>query len=130
MLAIADAANAAEWTRQGIDRATQSDDPLVRSWLGPLHNNLGWTHHDAGNYTAALAEFEAALVAFESHGTPFQAHVAHWTIARCLRSLGRLDEALAIQRRLAANDPLDPYVDGEIALLHSMREHDPPSEGV
>lgn len=117
MLAIADAANSAAWTQQGVERAGASSDPLSRSWLGPLHNNLGWTHHDAGGYDMALAQFEAALAAFGENGTPFQIHVAHWTVARCLRSLGRLDEALAIQRRLATEDDPDPYVDEEMALL-------------
>jgi tetratricopeptide (TPR) repeat protein len=130
MLAIANAANSAAWTRQGIERARASSDPLTRSWLGPLHNNLGWTHHDAGMYDEALGQFEAALAAFTEHGTPFQIHVAHWTIARCLRSLGRLDEALAIQRRLAEEDYPDPYVDEEIAILRSLKELPPTPDGV
>jgi len=117
MLAIADRANAAAWTQDGVERATASHDPHVRRWLGPLHNNLGWSLHDAGSYEAALSEFERALVAYEATGTPDQVHVAHWSIARCLRSLGRFDEALATQRRLAATDEPDPYVADEIATL-------------
>jgi hypothetical protein len=37
-------------------------------------------------------------------------------VARCLRSLGRLDDALAIQTELAAG-PSDGYVDQELAEL-------------
>ena len=38
-------------------------------------------------------------------------------MARCLRSLGRTDEALAMQRELAAARPNDTYVRAEIEVL-------------
>jgi tetratricopeptide (TPR) repeat protein len=117
MLAIVDPEGAEGWTRQGLRVALASGDVRTRRWRGALHNNLGWSLHDAGSYKAALAEFERALGAFEETGTPDQVHIAHWTVARCLRSLGRLDQALAIQERLKADDPADEYVDEEIALL-------------
>lgn len=49
------------WTRQGIELAEASADPEVTYWLGPLFNNLGWDHYDAGEYAAALGAFERAL---------------------------------------------------------------------
>jgi tetratricopeptide (TPR) repeat protein len=85
-----------------------------------LHNNYGWTLHDAGDYPAALTQFREALAVYkvaESAGSPMDIHIAHWAIARCLRSLGRYNEALAIQLRLAANEDRDRYVDEEIAEL-------------
>ncbi len=117
MLAIVDPERAEDWTRQGLAVASASDDPRARRWRGALHNNLGWTLHDAGSFESALAEFERALDAYEETGTPEQVHIAQWTVARCLRSLGRHAEALAIQERLKANDPADEYVDEEIGLL-------------
>jgi tetratricopeptide (TPR) repeat protein len=117
MLAIADSERAEDWTRQGLARAEAATDPRVRRWRGPLHNNLGWALHDRGEYDSALPEFEAALAAYEESGTPVQVHIAHWAIARCLRSLGQYGEALAIQERLARDDPPDPFVDEEIAVL-------------
>jgi tetratricopeptide (TPR) repeat protein len=50
------------WTQRGIELAEASSDPEVTYWLGPLFNNLGWDHYDAGQYEAALAAFERALV--------------------------------------------------------------------
>lgn len=49
--------------------------------------------------------------------------VARWCVARVLRELGRVDEALAIQRELrAAHERAgtsDPYVDEEIAACEA-----------
>jgi tetratricopeptide (TPR) repeat protein len=50
------------WTRRGIELAEASTDPEVKYWLGPLFNNVGWDHYDAGQYDAALDAFERALV--------------------------------------------------------------------
>jgi hypothetical protein len=51
--------------------------------------------------------------------------VARWSIARTLRAMGRVDEALAIQRALADEHRLagtaDPYVDEEIEALAQTR---------
>jgi hypothetical protein len=59
-------------------------------------------------------------VAYEQTGSSMQVHIAQWSIARCLRSLGRIDESLAIQRRLKVHDEPDAFVDEEIAILESM----------
>lgn len=119
MLAIADPAAAERWTESALAIAAASDDARVRRWIGSLQNNLGWSRHDAGRYPEALAAFQAALVAYETTGSSFQIHVAHWSVARCLRSLGQYDDALAIQTRLQREDEPDPYVDEEIGLLRT-----------
>lgn len=116
MLAIADPDRAAEWTRRGLAVVGASTDPRCARWAGSLHNNLGWHRHDAGDYPWALAEFDAALTAYRAVGTAEQVRIARWSVARCLRSLGRLDEALAIQTELAAG-PSDGYVDQELGEL-------------
>ena len=59
---------------------------------------------------------------------PRELRIARWSVARCLRSLGRVEEALAEQRSLAteldAAGETDGYVDEEIAecLLDLGRE--------
>ncbi len=50
------------WTDAGSTLAESSDDASVRYWLGPLLNNLGWEHFEAGEYTDALHAFERALI--------------------------------------------------------------------
>jgi tetratricopeptide (TPR) repeat protein len=105
------------WTEKALAMAEASDDPKARRWRASLLNNLGWSKHDAGDASSALVLFQRALDLREIEGTPFQRNVARWAVARCLRSLGRYAEALAIQEELAKNDPPDKYVDEELAEL-------------
>lgn len=115
MLGIAcDGEEALEWTRTAISMATESSDSRAQNWLGSLYNNLAWNLHDLGRYEEALPVFEDALAFRQEQGDPFRIHQAHWCIARCLRSLGRVEEALTIQHRLHESGPTDVYVDAEI----------------
>jgi tetratricopeptide (TPR) repeat protein len=106
---------------QALAQARASSDPRARDWDASLLNNTGMTHADAGDFAAALASFEEALAARERIGDPASTRVARWMVGWALRNLGRLDEALAVQRAL--KDDLvsigedDPYVDEELALL-------------
>lgn len=117
MLAIVEPDRAGDWVRLGIEIVETSGDPYARRWRGALHNNLGWTLHDRGEHVSALAQFQLALDTYQEDGTASQVHRARWAVARCLRSLGRYAEALKIQQQLARNDPADPYVQEEVALL-------------
>lgn len=117
MLALNDAGHEEEWAAEGFDVLAGVRDARVLRWGIALHNNLGWTMHDAGRAQAALSHFEQAVEAADRFGTTEQRHVARWSVARCLRSLDRTDEALAMQRELAAARPDDPYVQAELAAL-------------
>ncbi len=117
MLALNDAGHEEEWAAEGLDVLAGSRDPRVLRWGVALHNNLGWTMHDSGRAEAALAEFQQAVDAADRYGTTEQQHVARWSVARCLRTLGRTDEALELQRELARARPDDPYVQSELAEL-------------
>lgn len=115
MLGIAcDGEDALEWTRTAISMATESSDVRTQGWLGSLYNNLGWNLHDLGRYDEALPIFEQALVLRLEGADPFRIHQARWCVARCLRSLGRVEEALAIQQGLRDTSTPDSYVDAEI----------------
>ena len=117
MLAFADRERSAQWTERGIRIVDGTTDDRTKRWGIALHNNRGWVLHDEGHFDEALAEFELADAAAQAFGNPEQQHAAQWAIARCLRSLGRTAEALAIQRRLLAAVPDDAYVLEEIAAL-------------
>ncbi len=122
MLAIVAPDEALTWNQRAMELATTSEDPDARRWLGSLHNNIGWTHHDAGRFDDALVHFEAALTARQEAGKPGGILIARWCIARCKRSLGRLEEALAEQLALAADQstagrPEDGYVSEELGEL-------------
>jgi tetratricopeptide (TPR) repeat protein len=107
-----------DWHRRAIALAAGSTDPRARGWLGSLLNNQGWTLHDAGDLDGALAAFERALAWREEQGQVAETRIVRWAVARCLRSLGRIGAALAIQERLRteldAAGADDPYVDEEL----------------
>jgi tetratricopeptide (TPR) repeat protein len=102
------------WNLKALALAEKSAEPRARKWLGSLYNNIGWTYHDQGQVEQALATFEKALAWRMEQGQEREIRIARWCVARALRSLGRLDEALTIQRELASGDH-DGYVDEEIA---------------
>jgi tetratricopeptide (TPR) repeat protein len=117
MLAMADPSNADAHTAAAIGIADSATDDRTRRWGIALHNNLGWHLHDSGELESALAEFELALGASRAYGSADQIHIARWSVARCLRSLGRLDEACVIQQELDDSDPPDEYVEEELEAL-------------
>lgn len=85
-----------------IQMAESSLEERARNWLGSLYNNTGWSYHDAGEYESALVIFEKAESFFRAKGSVDKTRIAVWTVARCLRSLNRLDEALSKQLALHA----------------------------
>jgi tetratricopeptide (TPR) repeat protein len=89
-----------EWNLRALALAEQSRQPRAQKWLGSLYNNIGWAYHDMGKYQHALEIFQKALEWREAAGGAAGIRIARWCIARALRSLDRVDEALAIQRKL------------------------------
>ncbi len=92
------------WNRRALEVAEASAQPRARRWLGSLYNNLGWTYHDMGEYEQALELFGKALEARREEGKPGPIRIARWCVARATRSLGRVEEALAMQRALLAEE--------------------------
>jgi tetratricopeptide (TPR) repeat protein len=114
-----------EWHRRAIAAAGDADDARTRGWRASLLNNLGWTLHDSGDYAGALDCWRQALAAREAANDAPRVRIARWTVARGLRSLGRLDEAEAMQRALAeelqATNAPDGYVFEELAEIALAR---------
>lgn len=81
MLAIADAANAEDWTDQALALLDGVDDARTLRWRVSLHNNAGWTHFDAGRFTDAVASFERSRDAATRWGTPQQVQWADEALA-------------------------------------------------
>jgi len=126
---VAEPAEAAEIHDRALAVARASADPQARDWDASLLNNVGMAHADSGDFTAALISFEEALAARERIGDVSRTRVARWMVAWALRNLGRVDEALAIQRSLKAEleaaGEADPFVDEEIDLLTGESRVDP-----
>lgn len=87
-----------EWNMKALAHAEAK--PAARRWLGSLYNNIGWSQVDAGNLEEALSLFQRALVFREEQGNSENIGVARWCIAKVLRLLGRVEEALEIQQQL------------------------------
>src|SRR5688572_28239943 len=81
--------NQLEWNRRALHISENSTDPKARSWMGSLYNNIGWAHHELGQYEDALRTFVKTLAYYESQNEAQWARVARWSIGRVLRSLGR-----------------------------------------
>lgn len=82
-----------EWTQRGVELAQKSADPQVRSWIGPLLNNLGWAHFEGGRFENALHSFRQALAAREQAGQGYEVEIARYAVAKTLRVLDRPAEA-------------------------------------
>ena len=88
MVAIADAGRMIEWTQRGL--ALAEDEPDAAYWAGPLLNNLGWQHFEAGDYEAALGAFERALEVRERDPTNADAIAfAREAVETARQALGR-----------------------------------------
>ena len=104
-----------------VARAATADD--ARRWDASLLNNLGMAQHDLGDLDAALGSFQESLELRERRGQVAESRVARWMVAWTLRLLGRVDEALAMQRALRADldaaGEKDSYVEEELAILEA-----------
>jgi len=121
MLAISYAGTreAVDWTQRGLELGRASKDPKAAALIPALLNNGAWDLHDMGRFSEALGMFKQAQAAWEALGKPQQIRLAKWSVGRCLRSMRRYGEALAVQRALeseyAAAGKADGFVFEEIA---------------
>ena len=89
------------WTERGVTLAETNED--ARYWLGPLLNNLGWEHYEAGEHELALTAFERALAAREAQPeSPEPIALARYAVGKALRALGRSDEAVPLVEQAVA----------------------------
>lgn len=116
MAIISEPQEALKLNYMGIKLAENAKEEQARNWLGSLLNNTAWTLHDSGEYEKALEIFIKGLEFREKKGQGREIRIAKWCVARCLRSLGRIDEAMAILRVLETNEA-DGYVYEELGEL-------------
>jgi tetratricopeptide (TPR) repeat protein len=94
-LAAPDRAGLVAWTERGVALADEHAEASY--WLGPLLNNLGWEHYEAGGYAQALDAFERALAARErTPENPEPIALARYAVGKALRALGRSEEAIPL----------------------------------
>jgi len=117
-----------KWNLRALKIARKSSNERTQTWKASLANNIAWYYHESGDFDQALIQFRYALVlrlkSSKMQGANKAISIAKWSVARCLRSLNKLDEALKMQQSLlAAMNPNDPsgFVYEEIGeCLHKM----------
>lgn len=106
--------DAIAWNQRGLGLARASSESKARALIPALLNNSAWDLHEMGRFSEALPLFEEAQTEWLARGRPQQIQHAKWAVARCLRSLGRYDDALTIQRALEAEHRAAGTVDGYV----------------
>jgi tetratricopeptide (TPR) repeat protein len=99
---------------KAIGLAESSQEEKARGWLGSLYNNTGWSYHDMGDFASALEIFQKAEAWRRSRGQAHETRIAAWCVARALRSLNRLEEALARQMDLKEEFDSEGQSDGYV----------------
>ena len=100
------------WNQRGLVVARSSQDPKARALVPAMLNNAAWDLHDMGRFDEALTLFEEAQAEWTTRQQPDQIQIAKWSVARCLRSLRRYDQALSIQIELESEHQAAGSVDG------------------
>lgn len=103
------------WNLKALELAQASTQPAANRWQGPLYNNIGWSYFDAGRYEDALGMFEQTLAWQQDNGPEKEIRIARWCIARDLRALGHIEEALAMQQALFAEYEQSLSEDGYVS---------------
>lgn len=106
--------NKIEWNLKALELADSSSETRVRRWRGSLYNNIGWDYFESKEYDKALEAFKKALQAREEADQIPEIRVARWCIAKTLRELERVNEAIEIQKALLAEYEISGQKDGYV----------------
>jgi tetratricopeptide (TPR) repeat protein len=99
------------WTTRGIEVGEAHEEAAY--WAGPLLNNLGWEHFEAGEHELALDAFERALTArLREPDKPEPIALARYAAGKALRALGRADEGIPLLEAAVAWAESDGAPDG------------------
>jgi len=88
------------WEMKALSFAEQARQPRARSWIISLYNNMGWSYHDMGRHDEALNMFTRVYNLRKEQDDQVETRIAHWMVGKGLRYVGRVEEALEIQRGL------------------------------
>ncbi len=89
-----------EWLQKALTLAEDSKTEQGQLWLSQLYTMDGWHKFDFRSFDKALESFEKALSRPNFKGDESKRFVIRWCIARTLRALGRVQEALDLQQVL------------------------------
>src|SRR5712691_3157533 len=88
------------WNLKALDLAENSAEEKARKRMGSLYNNIGWTYFEQRHFEESLLMFEKALEFQQQQGDPNKIMIARWCVAKTLRMMDHIEEALEMQRDL------------------------------
>jgi tetratricopeptide (TPR) repeat protein len=88
------------WNNIAIKLAENSKDEKAKRWLGSLYNNTGWTYFDMKEYDKALDIFKKNVEWHYKRESKTPLIIAKWSVARTLRAMDSVDQALSMQMGL------------------------------
>jgi tetratricopeptide (TPR) repeat protein len=103
-----------EWNLRALDLAERSSDERAQRWRASLYNNIGWTHFEQKQYDKALDLFTRAVALRQQMNQPRELRIARYCVAKTLRHMNRLDDAIAINRELIEAGNKDGQPDGYV----------------
>jgi tetratricopeptide (TPR) repeat protein len=121
MLGIAEASTQSrlEWNEKALTIAEQTADPRAMGWRGPIFNNMGWELFEQKQFERALELFNRGVVLRIAAKQPRELRIAQYAVAKALRAMGRLEEAMPMIQSVcdesAAAGDQDGYFEEELA---------------
>jgi tetratricopeptide (TPR) repeat protein len=123
-----------KWNEIAMKHAEETQDNKAKGWLGSLYNNTGWTYHNMGEYEKALELFEKYVSWQTERNAKRGLIIAKWCVARTLRSLGKVQEALdkqmdlktEIEQKNMGEDGYNSEEIGECLLLLNRKDESKP----
>ncbi len=110
---------------QAVLMAEESGEERAKNWLGSLYNNLAWGYFDNAEHEKALSVFLRALKWREDKQQVRETAIAKWCVARTLRALNRIDDAIKVQLGLFEEGVnagrSDGYVNEELGELFLLK---------
>lgn len=85
------------WNKMAIELATTTKNEKAEAWLSSLYNNLAQSYIEAEQFDDAYKSFKQCKTQGQKSQHSIVIRGAKWGMARALRSLNRLDEALILQ---------------------------------
>jgi Flp pilus assembly protein TadD len=113
------------WAKPALAVVLASAQTAAQRWQASNHNILAYALEQQGRHADGLPQYQQALNLRLQVGNAQNTLVAGYMVARSLRFLGRVDEALVMQQQLLRDSEAlgaaDPYVLDELALLFKAR---------
>jgi len=117
-----------EWIARALEVAEKSQAEKAKHWLGSLYVAMGLKLYDLRQFDKALAAFEKSSHFSHEQGLERESLGARCLGGKVLRTLGKLEEALEVQKAVLLQLDQAGWRDGrvyeEMAEIHHTLKHE------